>query len=35
MLLDYCENKDNNLHLSKQLKKLAEARSKGELEKSM
>jgi hypothetical protein len=35
MLLDYCENKDNNMHLSKQLKKLAEARSKGELEKSM
>jgi hypothetical protein len=34
-LLDYCENKDNNMRMSKQLKKLAEARSKGELEKSM
>ena len=35
MLLDYCENKDNNMHMPKQLKKLSEAKSKGELEKSM
>jgi hypothetical protein len=35
LLLDYCENKDNNLRMSKQLKKLSEARAKGELEKLM
>lgn len=31
-LIDYCGNKDNNLKMTKQLKKLAEAREKGELE---
>lgn len=35
LLLNYCENKDNDIRMSKQLKKLSEARSKGELEKSM
>ncbi len=35
LLLDYCENKDNNMRMSKQLKKLSDSRSKGELEKSM
>ncbi|WP_301923882.1 hypothetical protein [Ferruginibacter sp.] len=35
LLINYCENKDNGIRMSKQLKKLSEARSKGELEKSM
>jgi hypothetical protein len=35
LLINYCENKDNDIRMSKQLKKLSEARSKGELEKSM
>ena len=32
LVLDYCENPNNNIHMSKQLKKFAEARKKGELE---
>jgi len=35
MLIDYCENKNNNVKMTKQLKKLAEARAKGELEQAM
>ena len=35
LLLNYCENKDNNLKLSKQLKKLAEAKEKGQLEQAL
>lgn len=35
MLLNYCENKNNNLKLTKPLKKLAEAKEKGELEQSL
>jgi hypothetical protein len=35
LLINYCENKDNDIRMSKQLKKLTEARSKGELEKSI
>lgn len=31
-LLDYCENKNNNIKMGKQLKKLSGARAKGELE---
>lgn len=34
-LLDYCENKNNNLKLTKQLKKLAEARENGTLAESL
>ena len=34
LLLNYCENKDNNIKMSKQLKKLSEAKEKGELEQS-
>lgn len=34
-VLDYCENEKNNLKMTKQLKKLAEAKAKGELEKSL
>jgi hypothetical protein len=34
-LLDYCENKDNNMKMTRQLKKLSEARAKGELEKEL
>ena len=34
-LLKYCENKDNNLKMSKQLKKLAEAKEKGQLEQAL
>jgi hypothetical protein len=33
LLLDYCTNKNNNVRMTKQLKKLAEAKEKGELEK--
>jgi len=33
LLLDYCTNKNNNIRMTKQLKKLAEAKEKGELEK--
>ena len=32
LLLNYCENKDNNVRMSKQLKKLSEAKEKGQLE---
>ena len=32
MLLDYCENKANQIKVTKQVKKLSEARSRGELE---
>ncbi|MEJ7588285.1 MAG: hypothetical protein WKI04_12060 [Ferruginibacter sp.] len=34
-LLNYCENKDNNIRMSKQLKKLSEAKEKGQLEQSL
>ncbi|RYD81369.1 MAG: hypothetical protein EOP53_06525 [Sphingobacteriales bacterium] len=34
-LLQYCENKDNNLKMTKQLKKLAEARDSGTLEEML
>ncbi len=32
MMLDYCEKKENNVRMSKQLKKLFDAKAKGELE---
>jgi hypothetical protein len=35
MLIKYCENKDNNLKMSKQIKKLAEANEKGQLEQAL
>lgn len=35
MLLAYCENSNNNMKLTKQLKKLSEANQKGELEKEL
>ena len=35
MLLNYCENKDNNLKMSKQLKKLSEAKQNGQLEEAL
>lgn len=35
LLLNYCENTDNNMRMSKQLKKLSEANEKGELEQSL
>lgn len=35
MLLSYCENPNNKLKLTKQLKKLSEANQKGELEKEL
>ena len=35
LLLNYCENKDNNIKMSKHLKKLSEAREKGQLEQSL
>ena len=35
MLLNYCENKDNKINMSKQLKKLSEAKEKGELEQAL
>ena len=35
MLLSYCENADNNMKLTKQLKKLSEANQKGDLEKEL
>lgn len=34
-VLNYCENEENNLKMTKQLKKLSEARANGELEKSL
>ena len=35
LLLNYCDNKDNNMRMSKQLKKLSAAKEKGELEQSL
>lgn len=35
MLLDYCENKNNHVKMSKQLKKLSEAKAKGTLEQAL
>lgn len=35
LLLNYCEKKDNNMRMSKQLKKLSEAKEKGELEQAL
>lgn len=35
LLLNYCEKKDNNMHMSKQLKKLSDAKEKGELEQAL
>lgn len=32
ILLNYCENKANNINMSKELKKLSEAKAKGQLE---
>ncbi|MEP7143852.1 MAG: hypothetical protein ABI707_13315 [Ferruginibacter sp.] len=34
LLLNYCENKDNNMKMTKQLKKLSEAKEKGQLEQA-
>jgi hypothetical protein len=34
-VLNYCENEKNNLKMSKQLKKLSEAKAKGELEQAL
>jgi hypothetical protein len=34
LLLNYCENKDNNMRMSKQLRKMAEAKEKGQLEQA-
>lgn len=34
LVLDYCEVKENKIRMTKQLKKLAEARAKGQLEKA-
>ncbi|NDE08955.1 MAG: hypothetical protein EBZ95_00115 [Chitinophagia bacterium] len=34
-LLNYCQDKNNNLRLTKQLKKLAEAKEKGQLEQAL
>jgi hypothetical protein len=35
ILISYCENEGNNMKMSKQLTKLAEANKKGELEKAL
>jgi hypothetical protein len=35
LLLNYCENKDNNMKMSKQVKKLSEAKEKGQLEEAL
>lgn len=35
LLLDYCENKDNNLSMTKPLKKLSEAKAKGQLQEAV
>jgi hypothetical protein len=35
LLLNYCENKDNNMKMSKQLKKLSDAKQKGQLEEAL
>jgi len=35
LLLDYCENKSNNMIMTKPLRKLSEAKAKGELEQAV
>ena len=35
LLLDYCENKNNNMVMTKPLRKLSEAKAKGELEQAV
>lgn len=35
LLLNYCENKNNNMRMTKQLKKLSEARASGKLEEAL
>ena len=35
LLLNYCNNKDNSIRMTRQLKKLAEAKEKGQLEQSL
>lgn len=35
LLLNYCENDNNNIKMTKQLKKLSEARAKGQLEQAL
>ena len=35
LLINYCSNKDNLVRMTKQLKKLAEAKEKGQLEQSL
>lgn len=35
IVLNYCENKDNNMKMTKQLKKLADAKAEGKLEESL
>lgn len=35
LLLNYCSKKENSIKMTKQLKKLAEAKEKGELEKAL
>jgi hypothetical protein len=35
LLLNYCSNKDNTIRMTKQLKKLAEAKEKGQLEQAL
>lgn len=35
LLLNYCENKDNNISMTKELKKLSEAKAKGQLEQAL
>ena len=35
LLLNYCENKENNMRMSKQLKKLSEAKEKGQLDQTV
>ena len=34
-LLNYCQDKKNNLRLTKQLKKLVDAKEKGQLEQAL
>lgn len=35
LLIDYCNNKNNSIRMTKQLKKLAEAKEKGQLEQAL
>jgi hypothetical protein len=35
ILLNYCEDANNNMKMTKQLKKLSEAKAKGELEQAL